>query len=93
MSDAAAAGLIARAQSRGMNLPGDLSVIGCSDDPLAACTLPGLSTIHIPAEEMARLAVSEVDRLVRTGAPTDAQKRIVAVHLVERESTGPARKR
>jgi DNA-binding LacI/PurR family transcriptional regulator len=93
MSDAAAAGMIARAQARGLNVPGDLSVLGCSDDSLAACTLPALSTIHIPAEEMARLAVAEVDRLVRVGAPSDPQKRIVGVHLVERGSCGPARKR
>lgn len=93
MSDAAAAGVIARAQARGLNVPGDLSVLGCSDDRLAACTLPGLSTIHLPAEEMARIAVSEVDRLVRAGAPSDPQKRIVGGHLVERGSCAPARKR
>ena len=94
MSDAAAAGMIARAQSRGLNVPGDLSVIGCSDDPLAERTLPALSTIHIPIEEMARLAVSEVDRLVRAAdGPADPQKRIVPVRLVERGSCGPARNR
>lgn len=93
MSDAVAAGVIARAQARGLKVPGDLSVIGCSDDPLAERTLPALSTIHIPAEEMARLAISEVDRLVRAGALPDPQKRILGVRLVERESCGPVRKR
>ena len=48
--DAAAAGVIARAQARGIKVPQDLSVIGCSDDALSLHLQPTLSTVHLPAE-------------------------------------------
>jgi DNA-binding LacI/PurR family transcriptional regulator len=90
MSDAVAAGIVAQAQARGCKVPDDVSVIGCSDDPLCERTLPALATIHLPAEEMARLAMSEVDHLVRDSALSDPERKTVPVRLVERASLGPA---
>jgi LacI family transcriptional regulator len=91
MSDAAAAGLISEAAARGHRVPEDLSVIGCSDDLLAQFTFPPLTTVHLPAEEMAAQGVKEIDRLVREG-PSDKPKRVVLpVHLAERKSCGVAR--
>jgi len=92
MSDAAAAGLLARAQARGVKIPGDLSVIGCSNDPLAERTLPLLSTIHLPAEEMGRVAIEEADRLVRSGPPAAPVKKVLPVSFVERGSCGAVRR-
>lgn len=89
MNDAAAAGLLARAQGRGLQIPGNLSVIGCSNDSLAERTMPLLTTIHLPAEEMGRVAVEEADRLVRSGPPWEAVKKVLPVRLVERGSCGP----
>jgi len=73
-------------------VPGDVSVIGCGDDPMAIHTLPQLATIHIPAEEMARLAIEETDRLIRDGSSPEPERKLLAVRLVERASLGPARK-
>lgn len=53
--------------------------------------LPQLTTIHIPAEEIAETGVKEIDRLVRSGTQIEAQKRIIPVRLVERGSTAPPR--
>lgn len=90
MSDTAAAGVIAAAHRHGRQLPGDLSVIGCSDDLLAQLTSPALTTIHVPAEQMAESSVKEIDRLVRDGVPEAARKTVLPVHLVERNSCAPA---
>jgi DNA-binding LacI/PurR family transcriptional regulator len=89
--DAAAAGVIARAQARGLKVPEDLSVIGCSDDALSAHLQPSLSTVHLPAEEIAKTAVAETDRRVRDQEtfPTEAKKVLLPVSLVERESSRP----
>ena len=86
LSDAAAAGVLAQAQARGLAVPGALSVIGCGDDPGAQMTLPPLTTVHLPAEEMGELGVREIDRLVHD-APAPVPRKIVpAVRLIERQS-------
>jgi DNA-binding LacI/PurR family transcriptional regulator len=89
--DAAAAGVIARAQARGIKIPGELSVIGCADDALSAHLQPKLSTIHLPAEEIGITAVAETNRRVRErdAFPSDGNKVLLPVKLVERESSGP----
>jgi DNA-binding LacI/PurR family transcriptional regulator len=89
LSDAAAAGVITQAHLRGLRVPGDLSVLGCSDDFCARSMFPKLTTIHVPVEEIARTGVQEIDRLVRAGTHFEPQKRIFPVHLVERGSTAP----
>jgi DNA-binding LacI/PurR family transcriptional regulator len=85
LGDIAATGVITRAQLRGVDVPGDLSVMGCGDGLAAGLVLPGLTTIHIPAEAMAQTAVREADRLVREGA-AEPKKILLPVSLIERGS-------
>ncbi len=88
MSDSAALGALTRAHARGIKVPGELSVIGCANDPRALTAYPPLTTVHLPAEEMAEAGIREIDRLVREGALDAPQKAILPVHLVIRESAG-----
>jgi LacI family transcriptional regulator len=90
MSDAAAAGLIAACCEAHLQVPEELSIVGCSDNPGAQLTSPALTTVHLPAEEMAALAVREIDRLVQEGAPREPRKVIVPVRLIERKSSAAA---
>jgi DNA-binding LacI/PurR family transcriptional regulator len=46
-----------------------------------------LTTIHLPAEEMAELGVSEIEHLVRDGVPDAPRKTMLPVKLVTRDST------
>jgi DNA-binding LacI/PurR family transcriptional regulator len=89
--DAAAAGVIARAQARGIKLPEDLSVVGCSDDALSAHLQPPLTTVHLPAEAIGLTGVEETDRRVREryAFPSEAKRVLLPVKLVERNSSGP----
>ncbi len=89
--DAAAAGVIARAQARGVRVPEEMSVIGCSDDALSAHTQPALSTVHLPAEEIGATAIAETDRRARErdAFPSEAKKILLPVKLIERASSGP----
>ncbi|MGB8170636.1 MAG: LacI family DNA-binding transcriptional regulator [Chthoniobacteraceae bacterium] len=87
LSDAAAAGVLAAAHLRGVKVPAELSVIGCADDVRAQSTYPGLTTVHLPYEEMAALAVKEIERLVREPLFGEPRKVLLPVRLVEREST------
>lgn len=92
MSDRAALGALSLAQSRGLQVPQDLSIVGCSDDPASQTANPQLTTVHLPAEEMAELGIREIDRLVNTAVADAPRRELLPVRLVSRSSTGPARK-
>ncbi len=90
LSDAAAAGVLSGASACGRRVPAELSVVGCADDLRAQFTHPALTTVHLPAEEMATLAVKEIERLVREPIFDDPRKLLLPVRLVERASTAVA---
>ena len=54
-NDDMAAGVLRVAQSRGIDVPGQLSVAGFDDIALAQQVFPALTTIKQPLEEMAEL--------------------------------------
>jgi DNA-binding LacI/PurR family transcriptional regulator len=86
MSDTAAIGVLFQAQARGIKVPEELSIIGCSDDPNLLWTNPQLTTVHLPAEEMAELGVKEISRMVGQDEPQAARKTFLPARLVERGS-------
>ena len=90
LSDRAALGALSVAQARGLKVPEDLSIVGCSDDSAGALAQPALTTIHLPAEEMAAQGIREIDRLVNVGVADAPRKESVPVRLISRASTGPA---
>lgn len=87
-SDAMAAGVLVALNGRGVKVPGDVSVIGCSDDSFSEFLQPALTTIHIPAEEMAVAAVQDVERRVREIDSSGSRKIVLPARLVERASCG-----
>jgi LacI family transcriptional regulator len=56
MSDMAAIGILGAADAAGLKVPGDLSVVGYDDLPMAAWTSPPLTTVRQPIVEKGRLA-------------------------------------
>ncbi len=92
VSDTVAAGVIARANSLGIVVPRDLSVIGCADDPAASLLYPPLTTVRLPVEEVARLGIEEVDRLVAEGNIIEPRKTVIPVQLIQRGSCAPLKK-
>jgi DNA-binding LacI/PurR family transcriptional regulator len=92
LSDAVAAGVIARAQARGLKIPEQLSVVGCGGDPVGELTLPGLTTVQLPFEEMASRGLFEVDKLTRFDGLPEAQTITLPVKLIQRGSSGPVPK-
>ena len=56
MSDMAAIGVLGAADAAGLKVPGDLSVVGYDDLPMAAWTSPPLTTVRQPIVEKGRLA-------------------------------------
>ena len=79
-------GAILEANKSGVNIPGDVSVIGFDDLVLSKHLKPSLSTVQIPTEEMwCRAADTLLARLDGLETPRAIE---IDVSLVVRESTG-----
>jgi LacI family transcriptional regulator len=85
-NDAMAMGVLAEARRQGISVPADLSVIGFGDIPQVRYLSPALTTIHIPAMEMAAAAVRRALDIVE-GRGGELRVRVHPVELVVREST------
>lgn len=84
-NDEMAAGIYRSAQRLGLAIPGDLSVIGFDDGPLAERLLPSLTTVRLPIRDIGRIAATRL-LLGETGSG-DASP--LAPHLVVRDSCQP----
>ncbi|AXC49581.1 LacI family DNA-binding transcriptional regulator [Paracoccus suum] len=89
-SDAMACGFLAEVQRAGLRVPQDVSVMGFDDIDIAPHLLPSLTTIHQPRRQIGRLAAETVLSLA-AGTEPASRHHVLPVHLVVRESTGPAR--
>ncbi|GAA2401779.1 substrate-binding domain-containing protein [Streptomyces coeruleofuscus] len=86
LSDVHAAAAMRVARDRGMSVPGDVSVIGYDDAPVAALT--DLSTIHQPIVEKGRQAAGMLlDRI----AGGSRKRTLLRTKLVKRGSTAAPR--
>ena len=72
-NDDMAAAVVSVAHRRGLEVPGDLSVVGFDDTSAATMVWPELTTIHQPVAEMAD---SAVDILLREIRRTDSSERV-----------------
>jgi LacI family transcriptional regulator len=95
-NDRMAMGLYRAARHRGLNVPGDLSIIGFDDQEYIASELdPPLTTMRLPHAEMGRLAIESVldlDTEYADWQPGPAQGSSVAMlecPVVVRESVAP----
>lgn len=87
-NDDMAAGVMHTAHEMGLEIPGDLSVAGFDDIPLASYLWPSLTTVRQPIRRMAALATELL--LEKLGARDNGEiDSVVKSELVIRESTGP----
>lgn len=89
--DAMALGAIHVAQNRGLQVPGDLSVVGFDDLPVALAARPGLTTVRQPLQYIGEVAVRHLVALVEGQVP--APPPAFPTELVRRESTCRPRER
>ena len=87
-SDTIALGVLEVARERGVRVPEDLSLVGFDGTPLAEQTLPRLTSVAQPLQDMGRAALRGVLRLAR-GEQLDSAHTELATELVIRESTAP----
>ncbi len=89
-NDLMAFGLARRAAELGLDVPGDLSVVGVDDSHLARYSTPALTTVNMPVAEAGRSAVDLLLQAVASGGSAGTVS--LETSLVVRESTAPPRR-
>lgn len=87
-NDDMAAGVLKVAHEMNIAIPGELSVAGFDDIPLASQYWPTLTTVRQPTHAMARLATGLLIKRLRHESP-EGVKKVLLSELVIRDSTGP----
>jgi LacI family transcriptional regulator len=95
-NDLVAFGLLARLNETGVDVPGDISIVGFDDIELARYATPSLTTAAVPQAELGRRAWGLLHQLVAArgatpgaGRSIPSGNRLVMPGLVVRSSTGP----
>ncbi len=89
--DMEALGVLAWAKSKGLSVPDELSVVGQEDTPFARLSIPSLTSLHVPLEEIVE---ATIDALLAKLEPVPREVRAKPFshyQLIVRDSTGPAR--
>ncbi len=93
-SDVMAYWVVRAAEDRGLSVPGDLSVVGFDDNPLARRMRPALTTVRQDVAAKGRAAaaaLTEAIETVQAGGTPEARHVLLPTELVVRDSTAPPR--
>jgi DNA-binding LacI/PurR family transcriptional regulator len=88
-SDAFAVATMRVAQSLGLRVPEDLSVVGFDDSPEAVSSNPRLTTVHQEVASKGQKAVHALMGVMRDQAPDQVERILLPTSLVVRASTAP----
>ncbi|GAA1673027.1 LacI family DNA-binding transcriptional regulator [Fodinicola feengrottensis] len=86
-TDMVGAGVIAALRDANIRVPEDISLVGYDNIPLAEDLTPGLTTVHVPHEELGRTAV----RLALHRDRETSQHVVLGTHIQVRKSVQPIR--
>ena len=90
-NDEMAIGVMKAARDAGLDVPGDLSIVGFDDLPMASRVWPNLTTVRLPVRDMGRMAAEKLTAGIRGLDPARLNQTEVRPSLVVRESSGPPR--
>jgi LacI family transcriptional regulator len=82
-----ALGAIGALKESGIEVPGEVSVVGADDIPFARLASPPLTTIRIPRDLIGRQAFAALEKMLRSKRHTGLEHR-VETSLVIRQSAG-----
>ena len=89
--DQLAIGCLVEAQSRGISVPGGLSVVGIDNLEMAAHLSPALTTVHVPTARIGEVAAGLM--LARLRGEKAKRRVELPIELVVRRSSGPPQSR
>jgi DNA-binding LacI/PurR family transcriptional regulator len=88
-NDEMAFGAMSTLLARGLTVPQQISIVGFDDFGLSRVTTPSITTMHVPAERMARIATERLFDLI-AGERVEGEDAhvVLPVELVPRQSCG-----
>jgi LacI family transcriptional regulator len=86
-NDTIAIGAMSAISDTGLRVPDDIAIVGFDDIPLARFFSPSLTTVRVPAPEMADTCGQQIVALIE-GRPIAERTRVFATELVVRRSCG-----
>lgn len=89
MNDEMAIGAMQTLKNQGFKIPEDISVTGFDDIAYAKYSDPSLTTISQPAEEMGKMAMDMLLKVIE-GEPLSQRECVLPTEFIIRKSTGPA---
>lgn len=87
-NDLAAIGALKACGARGVNVPGQMSIVGCDDIEMARLVMPELTTVALPARELGARAARLLIRRLSGQTTSDRSPRPLPARLMVRGSTG-----
>ncbi|ACE84104.1 LacI family DNA-binding transcriptional regulator [Cellvibrio japonicus] len=91
MNDEMAIGAMQTLKNQGIRIPEDMSVTGFDDIAYAKYSDPSLTTISQPAEEMGKMAMDMLLKVIE-GEPLSQRECVLPTEFIIRKSTGPVPK-
>jgi LacI family repressor for deo operon, udp, cdd, tsx, nupC, and nupG len=88
MNDEMAIGAMQTFKNQGLKIPEDISVTGFDDIAYAKYSDPSLTTISQPAEEMGKMAMDMLLKVIE-GEPLSQRECVLPTEFIIRKSTGP----
>lgn len=79
-------GCIKALRERGLDIPGDISIVGFDNLPMSSAVTPPLTTIDVSKKQIGYLAIGILDDLVRSSEPWPPVKVLVGAQLIVRGS-------
>ena len=89
MNDEMAIGAMQTLKNQGIRIPEDMSITGFDDIAYAKYSDPSLTTISQPAEEMGKMAMDMLLKVIE-GEPLGQRECVLPTEFIIRKSTGPA---
>jgi LacI family transcriptional regulator len=91
-NDQIAVGILRSLRQMHVTVPGDVSIVGFDDIFASSLVTPALTTIAAPLRRMGAIAVKNLLAMLSGASPRSSDPLVVPTRLIERESTGPARR-
>jgi LacI family transcriptional regulator len=89
-NDLVAAGARQALLEKGLRIPDDISMVGYDD--LSPSADIGLTTVHVPHEELGRTAVRLALQRESNGGTATSDRVLLGTHIVVRDSVRPLRR-
>ncbi len=89
-TDPVAIAVVQEAKKLGVSIPGQMGLVGFSDDPVSSFITPTITTVRQPIEAIAITIVDSLKQLLTTGYSHETNsEQLLKATLVQRESSQP----